>query len=265
MNLLKFHPILFQTEMVQANLAGNKTQTRRTTGFNYINENPDAWIYTGTDIDPTYIIGEEKWGGDKLKDYKGLYAEFEANSDFDFYQNIKCPYGQPGDILWVRETWKPIYYIPNGYTYKANAHPQMPKKGWKPSIHMPKEACRIFLLLKEVNVERLQDISEEDAKAEGVKLSGSGRKYLNYRDNRSRVTQFVFNCDTAKESFKTLWWEINGFRDEPFAWFKNPYVWVLKYEVLATNGTNHLWASLFNKGFDGGMIDKSIKEFLKTA
>lgn len=144
-----------------------------------------------------------------------------------------CPYGQPGDVLWVRESF--------GYTnacelrYKANAEQpkyDKPHTGWKPSIHMPKTACRIWLQVVSVRAERLHDISEDDAIAEGVKLHEKGVVYLNYQDQKWGLTQFIYNCRTAKESFSSLWKMINGFRDEPYAWLKNPWVWRIEFKRI---------------------------------
>ncbi len=267
MKLLKFHPILFQPEMVVANLEGRKTETRRLNGFEEINKHPNDWQFVGFDTNPTYIVGVDKYDSDIIKDFKGLYAEFERNSDYEQYENIKCPYGQPGDILWVREKFGIIEgIIPKTYKHFAGKENYAwgmygPPK-WKSCLHMPKEACRIFLLLKEVKVERLQDITEEEAIAEGVLLHENGRKWLNYFDRKHGNTQFIYNCYSAKESFKTLWTIIHGFRDEPYAWYQNPWVWVLKYEVLTTKGIDDLKDVLLKKFLYTHLVYESIENFL---
>ena len=139
---MKFIPILFSTEMVQAILEGRKRMTRRVLKVKgckpFIPDN--SWD----------IATISKWN----KDYH--------------------PYGKVGDILWVRESFHLSEFpIADGkYSYKAsmdNPNAIYNKGIWKPSIHMPKEACRLFLQIKDIRVERLQDISEEDAKAEGIK------------------------------------------------------------------------------------------------
>ena len=139
---MKEKQILFNTDMVKAVLDGRKTQTRR-------------------------IVKEP------------IESSFFKNEK----QNIKlghrwvnCPYGQPGDRLWVRETWADLRYtgFDNPFAYKATTSGEgdliRGEYGikWKPSIHMPREACRLVLDITDVRVERLQDITEDDAQAEGV-------------------------------------------------------------------------------------------------
>lgn len=224
--------ILFSTPMVQANLDGSKTQTRRVvkpqpneSGISYMKNPPLDWEQV----------------------YKTEWKPWKLETDEGETIALDCPYGQVGDILWVREkfcptgsnellhneTRKPFFYAAD-IIEKDFAYSVMKDYGWKmkPSIHMPKAACRIFLKITNVRVERLQDISEEDAKAEGVKLHKSGNHYLNYFEDKHRVTQFIYSCKTAKDSFASLWRIINGFRDEPFAWHKNPWVWVIEFERI---------------------------------
>ena len=164
---MKFIPILFSTEMVQAILEGRKRMTRRVLKVKgckpFIPDN--SWD----------IATISKWN----KDYH--------------------PYGNPNAIY---------------------------NKGiWKPSIHMPKEACRLFLQIKDIRVERLQDISEEDAKAEGIKyvidkLTGyCGFDYIN--DGYNLMT-------TPFNGFRSLWKKINGFQ----SWDDNPWVWVIEFEKI---------------------------------
>lgn len=227
-------PILMSTMMVQAELAGRKTMTRRTTGLDDINENPNDWKFSHFSI---------------LKD-GNLYAFFEYK-DTQEHAYFRCPYGQKGDILWVRESYclshnkafrfykaDQIYPSPNGTQV---GRPTDYEKGegfawsgtkWKPSIHMPKEASRIWLEVTDIRVERLQDITEADAIAEGVeKRPGSDSStrfdYLHYQ------YQEVFGYEVdAKVSFRTLWDVIN--RDE--SWKENPWVWAVSFKVLSTTG-----------------------------
>ena len=174
---MKFRPILFSTPMVQAILEGRKTMTRR-------------------------IIKDEQIN-------VCLQAGF-AKSAWTL-----CPYGQPGDVLWVREKFKRMVDCKTGlfhsWDYYADMpeafHKQYPNK-WKPSIHMPKVACRLFLKIKSIRVERLQDISGTDAVAEGCSgLPDNG---------------------IAQSNFQKLWLMING--DE--SWFANPWVWVIELERI---------------------------------
>ena len=141
---MKERPILFSTEMVKAILQGRKTQTRR-----IVKPQPIGKV--------TYFKGE-------------IWTD---EPDVITSRTIKCPYGQPNDRLWVRETWARESF-PNGTTarsvetlYLANGDKAV---RWKPSIHMPKAAARIWLEVVSVRVERLNDISEKDAIAEGIEL-----------------------------------------------------------------------------------------------
>jgi len=216
---MKFIPMLYSTPMVQAIQEKRKTKTRRTKGLENLNPFNIRFIemdYSSTDA----------------------YARFEdllePEQDDDRYITIKCPYGKPGDVIWVRESFcQPISEQLNSkYFYKADLEKQKWDFKWVPSIHMPKAAARHFLKIKSITVESLQNITEADAVAEGVELHESGRHWLNYYDAHHKVTQFIYNCDTAARSFQSLWWLINGKRDEPNAWFKNPFVWVIEFERI---------------------------------
>src|SRR5690606_3950510 len=158
------------------------------------------------------------------------------------------PIAQPGDILWVRETWQQFDYpenLPFYYAYKADGFIQRygawerdtPNKlhdierieRWKPSIFMPKEACRIFLKVTNVRVERLNNITDEDAIKEGIYAdpgSVSGliwyRKFI--KESAARIEGLF--TESAKECFQSLWDSING----AGSWDKNPYVWVYEFE-----------------------------------
>ena len=193
--------------MVQAILEERKTQTRRTKGLESINENPDNWTFIGFD---------------------GKFFNFQNNANPTIMTGIPCPYGKPGDILWVRETFAE-YYDPNGHlhtpiiAYKAddNANPVR----WKPSIHMPKAAARIWLEIVSVRVERLHDISEQDAVCEGVeRIADYGTTgYKLYTDPDKAYSDI-----DAKWSFESLWESING-KDSLEA---NPWVWVIEFKQI---------------------------------
>lgn len=126
-----------------------------------------------------------------------------------------------GDILWVRETF--IHWNGN-YQYKPLPFGEELGK-WKPSIYMPREAARIFLKVTNVRLERLQDISEADAIAEGVKQHSDygSTGYVHY----GRVDEALTDID-AVWSFETLWESINGKE----SWNQNPYVWVYDFERI---------------------------------
>ena len=206
---MKHIPILFSTPMVQAIIEGRKTQTRRV-------------------IKPQHLPVEV------------APNEFIAN-------RALCPYGQVGDILWVRESWQHTRILninPQdenyGYVYRASENGidfQNNIEGWtwKPSLLMPKDACRLFLKITDVRVENLQSIGEKDAKAEGVDYSYDeleGYSYKNYapkpNGNRKLNTRFSnlawFNSPI--DSFKSLWFSINGEQ----SWNENPWVWVITFE-----------------------------------
>lgn len=154
----------------------------------------------------------------------------------------KCPYGNVGDILWVRETYiKCITWDGEGecppakYIYRADDKGPVDwhneKTGepgnipWKPSIFMPKEACRIFLRITDIQVERLQNISEEDAVAEGIRQYPSGEYQFYMKDKLQSVRP---GCDLARISFCSLWESINGAE----SWNTNPFVWVVNFERI---------------------------------
>lgn len=220
--------ILLNTSMVQATLANRKNQTRRLNGLKEINACPDDWTLVDFSKDPELMRDH---GEVKTFVKKGLIATFESNKG-DYYQNIKCPW-EPGDVLYVRETW---YYenhmhdltagepdLPGGryshrYIFKADC-PDYPvdvgvgPQGWRPSIHMPKEAARLFLRVKDVRVERLRDITEEDAVAEGC---------TPLIDKRGVVVI------AARGKFHALWDSLDV--KPEYRWESNPWVWVPTFD-----------------------------------
>ncbi|WP_088256972.1 hypothetical protein [Fimbriiglobus ruber] len=244
----KTHPILMSSAMIRALLEGRKSQTRR-----IVKPQPDK-----------VLDGEPYWniGGFRLRPM--------LNSN-----PLLCPYGQPGDLLWVRETWgavspdeypRPIREceiqyradLPPGCTDQPGEWPADEAKGdeeapkWRPSIHMPRWASRLTLELTEVRVERLQDISEEDAKAEGIFFTDYGRKCF----HRASPPQDVGDCPapaehhpqrdgwmwdrtrssdqclgSARSAYGNLWHAING----RGSWSKNPWCWCLSFRVHQKN------------------------------
>ena len=125
----------------------------------------------------------------------------------------------PGDILWVRETWSPVQVLPKRYLYKADAENGGEGDGlpirWRPSIHMPREAARIFLRVKNVRVERVQGITHAGALAEGIPQC-PGWKYE------------LSECDCTVYAFAELWNSLNAKRG--YGWDTNPWVWVYGFE-----------------------------------
>ena len=200
-------PIIFSTEMVEAILAGRKTQTRRIIKENII----DKWF------------DYEDWSSSVGK-ADGVINSFLKMNDF------LIPYAkyQVGDILWVRETFKPSNFTLNGFTYRVNAHFEMPKKGWKPSIFMPKEAARIWLRVTKMKIENLNDISETDAICEGIINLKPEHKGFCLLGDFYDYERRCFGLKTPVESYQSLWSKINGAAN----WDENPLVWVIEFERL---------------------------------
>lgn len=188
-------PIIFSTPMVQAILEGRKTQTRRVI-------KPQL---------PDY--GRENVAG--LITFVWRWHPFIAPYQLVSY----CPYGQPGDTLWVRETFME-HHGESKVWYRAGQSDQslalLAEFGekWRPSIFMPRWASRISLTITNVRVERVQEISEDDALAEGA----GGERYRG---------QGFDDC-IHREAYRTLWDKING---KKYPWASNPWVWVIEFEV----------------------------------
>ena len=199
--------------MVKAILDGTKTQTRRLV-------KPQPIV-----LDNQVIFEPAK--GDF---WVGVYnGNFSGHSSTRF----KCPHGQIGDVLWVRETWRPTTFsMPTGapYDYRATAKEDgVPlDEKWKPSIFMPRAASRLNLKIKDVRVERLNDISESDAISEGIEClmnhKTQGNLYRKYSDN-GKALKITTQADNAVDSYKSLWEKINGKN----SWVLNPFVWVIDF------------------------------------
>ncbi|WP_439473811.1 hypothetical protein [Algoriphagus formosus] len=226
--LITERPILFQTDMVKAILYWRKTQTRRN--------------IKNVELRPSKNEGRFNFSYERKTRFEaGVNLTLESlNLPFTGILDL-CPYGKPGDLLWVRETWLKLdrdHVITSQYAYKSNGDPNTEdlrkdyiKSGrnykWKPSIHMPKDAARIWLMVEEVRVERLQDISEEDSIAEGIEpIDQQGQLVWKRYDGYYTVTSKPY-C-----SFWSLWASING--EE--SWNANPWVWVVKFRVLSYSG-----------------------------
>ena len=194
---LKGHPILFSAPMVRALLAGTKTQTRRVMKLTDLTRHPDN--------DPWYKLKVWSW---RLRD--SMWTDHTWESLLS-----RCPYGQPGDLLWVRETWgKADDYHFHGTVYKATDDEKRlhlsEKVKWHPSIHMFRHDSRITLEVTGVRVERLQDISVEDCIAEGVSTT--------LREHDAVVD--------LRDKYRTLWESING----TWSWDANRWVWVIDFK-----------------------------------
>lgn len=214
---MKTKPILFSTEMVQAILEGRKTQTRR--------------VVKDIDNNYDYLPKYDCFGFTFL--HKN---ELSKPEEEQMATQVKSPYGNVGDILWVREKFRKLINCKTGefahYSYYADMpekfHKQYPSKH-KPSIHMPKAAARIFLKITNVRVERLYDISESDAIAEGIEceIVDVIEEYRNYmiKDKEHVFGKNSFPS-TPQASFSTLWEKIYGTESVN----SNPWVWVVEFE-----------------------------------
>jgi hypothetical protein len=204
-------PILFNTEMVRATLGGRKTTTRR--------------------------IVKRKGYNDKIHDPINDFAQNFSDNLWEFGQRwenrispqhavgVRSPY-QPGDILYVRETWRETGVLSQPYAYRAtesdlnlvgeSSNTLTARYKYRPSIHMPKEAARIFLRVTDVKAERLQGITEEQAIQEGCINSVGG----------------VENCRaSAKHHFCKVWDSTVKKSDrDKYGWAANPWVWVISFE-----------------------------------
>ena len=198
-------PILFNTDMVRAILDGRKTVTRRICKDENEYVVPDMSFYDAEKR--TYAVHN--------------FADKEHTDQLSTAERT-CPIC-PGDILYVRETWSPVFVVPRRYLYKVECKEaeNLPIK-WHPPIHMPKEAARIWLKVKDVLVERLQEISEEQAKEEGA-IDNLG--FIHSPDNE------YDSIHTAKEHFKQIWNSTIKKSDiYRYGWDANPWVWVIEFE-----------------------------------
>lgn len=222
-------PILFNGAMVRAVLAGDKIQTRRTNGLEYFSRpenDPDGWLCARVADGMAYMV------------YRNMPHE----------RPVRCPYGQPGDRLWVREAfrfaasldrlspndvgekaldagyntpWAPTQFEADGTRTGAwrgfDTPPAITAPGkLRPGIHMPRWACRLALDIVRVRVERLQAINHFDALAEGVGLNPSA----------ADVPMTVPAGESLPRAmFRALWEQINGAE----SWQANPWVWVVEF------------------------------------
>jgi hypothetical protein len=223
---MKERPIIFSAESVRSILAGTKTQTRRIAPVKDLTIAP---------IGPGVI----SWAVKFAKPVKGVLSSYSGGR-FDHAQAKQiiaaqfCPHGQPGDRLWAREAWGDMALpgYPAVYAYRAD-----PERGegwglppgfrWRSPIFMPRAASRVTLEITGVRVERLQDISEADAVAEGVRISSRAR--------RSDTCYGIYEClmpdgkthfnDSAYDLYRTLWERING----KGSWDASPWVWCIEF------------------------------------
>jgi hypothetical protein len=266
-------PILFNGEMVRAILEGRKTQTRR------IVKPQIKTAGTRMTVGKINCSDIRHWDGQFGVVFDLPFGRWIAD-DKPMLDFIKSPFGKPGDRLWVREAWKtehryddlkPSHIVPGAnLCWPADDSISVNHMGFafgkkRPSIFMPRWASRITLEIKSVRVERLQEISEEDAKGEGVaplfspseirdpiyhpELDLKPMPYKNYLWHGhigKTITEKQANSwghqyssyETAVGSFTSLWDSINANRKDkngnplPYAWDDNPWVWVVEFEKV---------------------------------
>jgi len=242
---IKERPILFSAPMVRAILEGRKTVTRRP-----VKVQPFDLSWSRRDHQFEYAAGRAE-NGDEID---GFYA-YSTRSGGEW--SAKCPYGQPGDRLWVRESFwhagdwvatypeddtgswsgtrrvhyradgeppnEPNHHYPNGLK-NGSFSAAVPAKLWRarPSIHMPRWASRILLEITAVRVERLQDITEDQAKAEGIQLYTDHAELGDWWHVEGIET---YSADPRK-SFELLWSSVGG------DWEANPWVWVVEFKQV---------------------------------
>jgi hypothetical protein len=215
---MRERPILFSAPMVRAILAGTKTQTRRV-----------LKQATG----PSLSVGIEDDAG--VAELSWLWGDGPGHEVHEMIKKVPCPYGKPSDRLWVRETWgfNPDFPdMPGRACFRADPGHEYDGIRWRPSIHMPRAASRLSLEITGVRVERLQDISEADAMAEGVEFIDlpTGRAFLNYDSSTKTARNFTFT--SAVDSYRTLWTAING----TGSWDANSWAWVVEFRRDSKEG-----------------------------
>jgi hypothetical protein len=238
--------VIYSGPMMQAHMAGLKTQTRRLRGLDRVNAEPDRWRFLR-------MIHNRNNAGHS-------YAEF-LHISTSLPNRIKSHFGGPGDVIWSRETFcletnfhtgepddppfsdgRPVKWsaTESGWQYWEQPHyratdptPELsydddedgsePKVRWKPSIFQPRWVSRFVQPLLSIRVERLQDISEADARAEGIRHFDSDKPG---QMGWYGVERDAGRYSTATDVYESLWGEING----PGSWERNPWVWRIEYE-----------------------------------
>lgn len=231
---MKERPILFSGPMVRALIDGSKTQTRRIV-------RPRPWTTGNYFASGEYLtdLGYEGSRGQFWAGFRHPTMEPDSSALFE-----KSPYGPLGDRLYVRETWaQPTALDPGPTVYRADYPacvlpdfeniPPVNEITWKPSIHMPRALSRLTLEVTGVRVERLTEISEDDAIAEGIEK-------IDTTECGNAVWKAYDAPDCGKGylapsySYMTLWNSINAARDAPrgLGWDTNPWVWVVEFKRI---------------------------------
>lgn len=237
-------PILFNTEMVRAILDGRKTETRR--------------IAKGVPNNAYRAEPVDVFDDGTIQQWDFLYGvPFVGGGRAEFFETIKAPYKR-GDILYLRETFDVNPVTPDGKLqsyetvyYKADGdlRPDAWRGNWKPSIYMPKEYARIFLKVKDVIPKKLQDITEEGTKKEGIpteypmdsvycpRCKGTGMVGTYHSDSLGYMDVECTDCVSKIVRFKNLWDSTIKPKDcDKYGWDANPWVWVISFERIFEEG-----------------------------
>lgn len=212
---MKEHPILMSGPLVRATLSGLKTQTRR------------LFKVRGCGTSRPVTLPTER------VHYDGQAALYSSG---DYVSPpYPCPFGAVGDHLWIRETWTEaegiLYY--RATDREINEDERLDGMCWRPSIHMPRRASRLTLEVTAIRVERLQDISEEDAQAEGIeqwKSSDPAYTWVGGPEKRGQRSAAVYCHKTARDAFATLW---DSLAPAAAKWADNPWVWAIGYQKVS--------------------------------
>jgi hypothetical protein len=226
-------PILFTGEMVLAIRNDRKAQTRRLRGLDEINASPGDWEVTGGDGLSAFSFSDKR--------------TTRTMTSAEGMRNTRCPYGAAGDQLWVREGWRPAFdrdlydcieYRADGKRLKPQGLSESegfwfddicpdgedaPPAKWRPSIHMPRWASRLTLEVTNVRVERVQEISEEDAVAEGT-MSYVAGGHMRRREPAEM---------SVRAHFAVMWNDINAKRG--YSWESNPWVWAITFRRVVAD------------------------------
>jgi len=224
--MIKEHPILFTGIMVGAILKGFKTQTRRVVKYKIDSTTYDLFYWQPEDHN------------DKTHAEIGLYGW--CKSGLKYYG--KSPFGEVGDLLWVRETWAYVdnseFNVSSYYEYKADKpndkYPgdwpndlvpcEVPLK-WQSPLFMPRAASRIVLRIESIKLEKLNSISDEDCEKEGIVWMNNGCCEECYQWTFDKKYWF----DYCKDCYEFLWDKING---KKYPWKSNPWVWVITFTKI---------------------------------
>jgi len=215
---MKERGLMFKAEMVRAILEGRKTQTRRIVKPEispFVQQTPDCHPPKHPEPYLDAYCGEKKTDANP----RGMSRDWcwWTRDDRPSLPAAKSAF-IPGDVIWVKETWAE-FPSDGDWIYRAEYSEALAKDlKWKSAMFMPRRASRLALIVTDVRVRRLQDISEEDAKAEGIRDDGAA--YLDYMSGD-------YHFSWAVSSYQSLWESING----PGSWDANPWVWAYTFEV----------------------------------